>query len=231
MSDTNPSVTGLDEFMYLVSHDLKADVRGLNDIPDWILEDCNSAKIDLPRDVREHLELIQLVAGRLNRRIDRLMEYRHAGRVSEAPKIESATEQIQLAWNALNPPSGFSLQLPRSDTEYLTHVEDTASLWREVLHNAFVHSQEPKGHVGVSFDKRKGAVHIRIEDDGPGIECAYWRHVFQPFSTRSKGQTTDGVGLGLTIARRISEACSGNIYVTEPQGDRGCAVVVSLPTP
>lgn len=231
MSDTCSHNADLDRFLYLVSHDLKADVRGLNDIPQWIIEDCADAGTDLPQEVREHLALLQSVSDRLGRRIDRLADYRCAGRLSKTPRVESVAEEALRAWKAMDLPSDWRLQFPGSDADYLAKVEDTEPLWKELLHNAVSHAQKGAGCVRVLSETSSTMVRVTIEDDGPGIDLAFRDRAFDAFCTLSRKEESSGVGLGLTIAQRISQAASGRISIVEPRTGRGCAVLVELPKP
>jgi signal transduction histidine kinase len=73
-----------------------------------------------------------------------------------------------------------------------------------------------------------GGVLISIDDDGPGVEPAYFDAVFEPFK-RLHGSSIPGHGLGLTIARKIVELHGGHMWLEAPSG-RGTAVRTWLPT-
>jgi two-component system, OmpR family, sensor kinase len=71
---------------------------------------------------------------------------------------------------------------------------------------------------------------IVIEDQGCGIDPGDLERVFTPFfrSDRSRTRETGGVGLGLTLAKRIVEAHGGRIVV-QSRIDLGTRVSMSLP--
>lgn len=54
-----------------------------------------------------------------------------------------------------------------------------------------------------------GAVHVCIEDEGPGVSVEQVKDIFEPFFTTK----TKGTGLGLTNVRRIVEAHGGGVEV------------------
>jgi two-component system OmpR family sensor kinase len=74
-------------------------------------------------------------------------------------------------------------------------------------------------------------VRIGVSDHGVGIDRADAPHVFAPFfrGDRSRSRETGGVGLGLTLARRIIEAHGGTIEL-RPGDDGGTTVTVALTT-
>ena len=68
---------------------------------------------------------------------------------------------------------------------------------------------------------------ITLRDNGAGIAKAERRRLFQPFS-RPGGSPTGGIGLGLSLVRRIAAAHGGKVWV-EGTGGAGIAFVVELP--
>lgn len=81
----------------------------------------------------------------------------------------------------------------------------------------------------------RGAVTIRVTDDGPGIPPADLSSLFEPFFRvdRSRSKKTGGYGLGLSISKRIVEAHGGSIAVATPAAPdgRGASFVVKLDLP
>lgn len=69
-------------------------------------------------------------------------------------------------------------------------------------------------------------LHTHVRDNGPGIPAALHARIFQPFAS-TKGATA-GLGLGLAIAREITEAHGGTISL-EPGTKDGAEFVVALP--
>jgi signal transduction histidine kinase len=101
-------------------------------------------------------------------------------------------------------------------------------LWN-LLSNAVKFTREG-GHVRVSVSPTgAGAVAIVVEDDGPGIDPAFLPHVFEEFRQADSSHTREhgGLGLGLSIARRLVELHGGEITAANrPQG--GAVFTVSL---
>jgi signal transduction histidine kinase len=72
-----------------------------------------------------------------------------------------------------------------------------------------------------------------VSDDGPGIPATDRERVFAPFYRGERARTPGGhrgVGLGLTLARRIAEVHGGTIAVAAASGgdEHGCQVVITL---
>jgi len=82
----------------------------------------------------------------------------------------------------------------------------------------------------VSLGVARGAVHIVVEDDGPGIPVADVETVFRPFRRleTSRNRETGGTGLGLTIARTVARAHGGEVVLTN-RGEGGLRAEIVLP--
>ena len=70
-----------DDIIYRISHDLRASVRALQDLPTWIDEDLKQAAISIPAPTGRHLELIASHACRLDLMLTGLLEYSRVGRM------------------------------------------------------------------------------------------------------------------------------------------------------
>jgi signal transduction histidine kinase len=87
------------------------------------------------------------------------------------------------------------------------------------------------GLVSVNVSVDGDSVRITVEDDGPGIDPGFLPHVFEPFRQQdaSPRRVHDGLGLGLSIARRLVELHGGSIEAANgPHG--GAVLTVVLPT-
>jgi heavy metal sensor kinase len=87
-----------------------------------------------------------------------------------------------------------------------------------------------RGAVTVGARQEQGTIAITISDTGEGIPAAELPHVFDRFYRveKSRSRTYGGVGLGLSIARMLTELQGGTIEV-ESEPDRGSSFVVRLP--
>jgi len=107
-------------------------------------------------------------------------------------------------------------------------------LFRRVLDNLLVnaHKYSPDGAAAITLRAFRGATGIvfELEDRGIGIAEDDLAHVFTPFFRvdRSRTRGTGGVGLGLTLARRVVEAHGGTIEVESAPG-AGTTMRIELP--
>ncbi|WP_242392257.1 HAMP domain-containing sensor histidine kinase [Anaeromyxobacter oryzisoli] len=112
-------------------------------------------------------------------------------------------------------------------------VEGDASLLRRALDNLLENARKyspPDAGIRVAAARRDGQVAIEVIDRGEGIAPADLERVFAPFfrADRSRTRATGGVGLGLTLARRIVEAHGGTLVARSAPGS-GTTMTIALP--
>jgi PAS domain S-box-containing protein len=89
------------------------------------------------------------------------------------------------------------------------------------------------GSIDVKFSHCDGRLVIRVIDNGEGIPAEFMPHLFEKFaqSKSTQPQHGRGLGLGLSIVRRLVEAHGGDIYAESSGKDQGATFIFSLPLP
>ncbi len=177
---------------------------------------------DLDEDLTKGLEIIERRAAALARfmqsyaRLVRLPPPR-IGRVDVADWV---ARTAALEGPKVTVAGGPALTVP-GDPDQLDQ------LLINLVHNAVEASAEVGGEAGVRLSwsvAPTGTVVIVVEDDGPGV--ADTANLFVPFFTTKP----TGSGIGLVLARQISEAHGGSLVVRNRKGTRGAEAVITLPT-
>jgi two-component system osmolarity sensor histidine kinase EnvZ len=103
------------------------------------------------------------------------------------------------------------------DTEPDLTVPVRPNAFKRCLSNVVANAQRHAERVDVHASRRRDAIEIVVDDDGPGIPAAEREEVFKPFYRRegSRNVATGGTGLGLTIARDIMRGHGGDITLEE----------------
>lgn len=115
-------------------------------------------------------------------------------------------------------------------------VEADQTRLRQILLNLVFNAIKVSGRGPVSIvaraapDGPPGAIQFTVTDSGPGIPPAERERIFQAFHQISGTPQQSGVGLGLSIVQRLSQAMEASVDVTDPP-DGGAAFQVLLPQP
>ncbi|MFS8978403.1 DUF4118 domain-containing protein [Cupriavidus necator] len=121
-----------------------------------------------------------------------------------------------------------------ADLSGLPLVECDGVLMERVLCNLLENAAKytaPGTEIRVRGEVYDDAVHLVVEDDGPGVPAAMARQVFEKFTRGESESATAGVGLGLAVCEAIVQAHGGSIRVepVHPQAGTGARFVVTMP--
>jgi signal transduction histidine kinase len=94
-----------------------------------------------------------------------------------------------------------------------------------LLDNAVKHAQDP---IRVSVEEEDDEVVMRVRDEGPGMAPELQERVFQRFYRGDRSRSTEGFGLGLSIARALLERLDGILEVESAPGE-GSTFTVRVP--
>ncbi len=84
------------------------------------------------------------------------------------------------------------------------------------------------GEISVEVVPKKEIIIVTIADTGEGMDQKVLEHLFEPYYQGDSSHARQGLGLGLSISKRIVELCDGKIAVQSELGT-GSKFIVTLP--
>jgi signal transduction histidine kinase len=217
--------SNLEEFTYAASHDLKSPLRGIADLIDWIAEDLGDGAAP---QVIKNLGRVRDRIGRLDRVIDDLLAYAHAGiAFTDAVPVEAATLVAGIL-EILPRPPGFRISVQINALPFVTNKVPLESVLRNLIDNAIKHHDRSTGQIGVKVEDVGRYCVFSISDDGPGIPPTSQERVFRIFQTLAGG-TQRHSGIGLALAKRLVEAHGGWLKLESVAEVRGTTFHVWWP--
>jgi signal transduction histidine kinase len=206
----------LSEFAYVVSHDLKAPLRGIGSLAAWLHKDY-ADKLD--QDGREQLELMLGRVNRMNGLIDGILAYSRAGRAREGEADVDLGRLVPNAIDLLAPPAHIRAEVVTPLPSVLMEPTKAQQLFQNLLSNAFKYMDKPQGHVRVScIAEDQRFWRFSVADNGPGIDEKYFDRIFQLFQTLAPRDSVEGTGVGLALVKKIVELEGGRIWVESTPG-------------
>ncbi|MFF2653551.1 sensor histidine kinase [Streptomyces sp. NPDC058045] len=145
-----------------------------------------------------------------------------------APGTTDVVAAVDRLLRSLIPPEGVATER-LTPTQVLEAGVAPALLERilsPLLANA---TRYARSRVTVRARRTPGAVHLDVDDDGPGVPEAFVGELFQPGRRADRGDGHDGAGLGLSLARRLARSVGGEV-AHDPGHTPGARFTVSLPT-
>jgi PAS domain S-box-containing protein len=207
----------LDRFTHIVSHDLKAPLRGIANLSEWIADDLSD---EVDPDIQKNLELMRSRVYRMEALISGLLEYARVGNTQESLVAFSVAQLLDEIVDSLNLPDGFTIELPGELPPITTNRILLSQVLANLIGNAYKHHDRAEGRIRVTAQARSDDLwEFTVTDDGPGIAPANQERVFGIFQTLATANK-DNTGIGLSIVKKIVETQGGNISIECPI-DRG----------
>jgi PAS domain S-box-containing protein len=212
----------LEEFAYVASHDLKAPLRAVAHLAEWIAEDTGE---DVGEETRENLSLLRQRVARLQMLLDGLLTYSRVGRAHQAAEPVDSAALVEDIVASLAPPAGFRVACAGPMPMLRTNRTPLEHVLQNLISNALKHHDRPTGEVTISARRRDGLTEFRISDDGPGIPPQYHERIFVIFQTLASRDEVEASGIGLAIVKKIVERHGGRVTVQSNPPERGTSFV------
>ena len=146
LANTNQALTErnqeLDSFAYIASHDLKAPLRGIANLSQWLEEDIQN---DLSPENQRQFELLRKRVYRMEALIDGLLEYSRVGRVQTASEEVDVSQLLAEVIDSLNPPPTFNIEIAGEMPVFMTKKLLLRQVFANLLSNAIKHHPRNDG--------------------------------------------------------------------------------------
>src|SRR5690606_19807238 len=141
----------LGQFAYVASHDLKAPLRAIELLVQWIREGLAGYDAN---NVQENLTLLARRTERLNRLLDDLLAYSRAGRKVGQHRETDCNALVQDVFQLVNAPPGIALEVEGRLPTFRTYSTPLEQVLRNLVGNAVKHHPGPEGRVSVGCEDR-----------------------------------------------------------------------------
>lgn len=214
----------LDQFAYIVSHDLKAPLRGIINITKWMEEDHSE---NMDPEIEKHLELIKGRAFRLENMINGLLEYARIGRVKKNLEDVNVENLIVDLIDFLIPRT-FEVELKGDFPQLKTEKLRLEQVFSNIISNAVKYSDKVNGKIIISSKQAGDFYEFSVFDNGPGIQEEYFEKIFMIFQTLRERDAFESTGVGLAIVKKIIDDQKATIYVESEIG-KGTTFIFTWP--
>lgn len=221
-----------DEFLAMLAHELRGPLAPLGNVLEIMKhadrEDGPMRQLrgTIERQVRQLVRLVddlldvsRITRGRLELRRERVELGSILRQAIETcrPLADAQGQQISVTV----PPEPIYLEADRARL---------AQVFYNLLHNASKYTPR-EGHIWLMAERTAYEIVVRVRDNGVGIEPEMMAIVFEPF--RQAPQTFErsqgGLGIGLTLARRLVDMHGGTLMATSGGAGKGSEFTVRLP--
>ena len=211
----------LDQFAYVASHDLKAPLRAINHLANWIAQDAEEF---LPAPSQEHLEKLQGRVLRMETLLDDLLAFSRAGRQRHPAEMVDCAELVHKVAEIVAPSAGFTVNIIGTLPTMRAERVPLETIFRNLIDNAIKHHDydnhcDSRGVVEISARELDEFVEFCVKDDGPGIAPEYHQRIFEIFQTLKPRDLVEGSGMGLAVVKRTVESRGGTVEIESNSGE------------
>lgn len=206
----------LEQFAYVTSHDLKAPLRAIANLSQWIEEDLQAVMTD---DSRQQMALLRGRVKRMEGLINGILQYSRAGRVDMEIETVDVTELLMEILDGLDYPDDFHIEIASQMPVLETARVPFAQVFANLISNAIKYHEGPGGRVLISMKDRDEYYEFSVADNGPGIAPEYHEKVFKIFQTLQARDRLESTGVGLTLVKKIVEELGGEVTLESAEGE------------
>ncbi|RCJ22016.1 PAS domain-containing sensor histidine kinase [Nostoc minutum NIES-26] len=205
----------LDQFAYVASHDLKAPLRAIASLSEWLEEDLAE---QLPAENQHQMQLLRGRVRRMEALINGLLEYSRVGRIHTESSLVDVGELLKEVIDSLQPPATFSIEVAPGMPTLFAKRFPLQQVFANLIDNAIKHHSRTDGRVKISVQDQGRYYKFAVADDGPGIAPEYHEKVFVIFQTLEARDRKENTGIGLAIVKKIVETEGGTIILDSISG-------------
>ena len=206
----------LEDFAYIISHDLKAPLRGISTLASWLSEDY---KDSLDKEGKELLQLLNRRVSRMYSLIDGVLMYSRIGRTKKRNKQLDTNIILAEVIESLEIPTGFEVIVNSNLPVIFNDDTQIRQVFQNFISNAIKYNDKGQnGKVIVRSKDLSSHWQFCIADNGPGIPAKYHDKIFQIFQTLQRRDDFESTGVGLTIVSKIIKNNGGKIWVESTEG-------------
>jgi len=213
------------DFASIVSHDLKAPLRGIRTLADWIVEDYADK---LGQEGTEQMKLLVSRVERMHELIEGVLDYSSVGRTGEERVPVDLNVLVPEAVDLLAPPEGIVIEIENELPTVECERTRLAQVFQNLLGNAIKYMDKVQGRIRVGCAGDGDFWEFSVADNVPGIKEKHFEKVFQIFQTVSSGHDGESTGVGLTVVKKIIELYGGKIRIESEYGE-GSTFFFTLP--
>lgn len=209
----------LEQFAYVASHDLKAPLRAVSNLAQWIEEDLTD-KLD--EGSKEQMALLRDRVRRMHDLIEGLLEYSRVGGSKSSESQVNTRELVNEIIDSLSPPKGFKIKVQTEMPTLYTDRLQLGQVFSNLISNSLKHHGGTRGKIRVSCESFGKGYQFTVCDDGQGIAPEYHSKVFMMFQTLRATDMESSTGIGLALVKKIVEEQGGSISLASDVGKGAC---------
>ncbi len=203
----------LNKFAYVVSHDLKAPVRGIHNVIKWIEEDLQD---DMSPLMKKYLQIIPQRTQRMEALINGLLDYARISKSTDPEEVDTKQLVEDLADSIV--PRHFTIKIGNLPTFKAERIK-LEQVFANLISNAVKYTPREDGQIIIDCSESPRYYEFTVKDNGIGIAPEFHDKIFEIFQTLREKDEKESTGVGLAIVKKIIIEQQGSINVNSNAGE------------
>jgi len=209
----------LDDFTYIVSHDLKEPLRSIDAYSKFVMDDyCGK----IGEEGKHYLERIRANAERMKKLIDDLLELsrlKRKGSTIEEVETEKLISEVKARLEYTIKEKGVEIIIKNKLPKIFCDSVRLTEVFFNLISNAIKFNDKQKPVIEIGCEDKGGFYEFYVKDNGIGIKEEYFDKIFEIFQRLGKREDSEGTGAGLTIVKKIVQMHKGKAWVESKTGE------------
>ena len=203
----------LEDYIHVISHDMKSPLRSLNALVTWIKEDNEG---NFNPGTLNNFTLIDETLVQMENLIDGTLNYSKIGYTSRGKDnidLNSLVDELRLS---LVIPENIQLIIKNPLPVVTGDKTHFIQIYQNLLSNAIKYNDKNEGKIVLDWRETDDFFVFSVEDNGVGIPQAYQEKIFKIFQTLNNKKESSGIGL--SIVKKLVQLYKGQIWVKSDEG-------------
>jgi signal transduction histidine kinase len=208
----------LEDFTYVVSHDLKEPLRSIEAFSTFLSQDYGD-KLD--EEGQRYISVLRDSAERMSALIEDLLQLTRIGRACReytSIGVESLLGEVRRDLDFALDEKKVDLRIQPNLPTIFCEPRHLKQVFENLISNAIKFNDEPRPVIEIACREDADVHTFSVRDNGMGIDEKYYEKIFRIFQRLGRRENHEGTGAGLTICKKIVEAHGGRIWVESKVG-------------
>jgi PAS domain S-box-containing protein len=218
----------LEQFVYIVSHDLKSPLITINTFLGMLQEDIADNNT---QGITEDLQFVKEATDRIGHLLNALLQLSRIGRIDSLSQTQTVKKLVDDCLHIL---AGSlrqrQVEVQVAELPWQWHGDPLhfGQIWQNLIENAIKYmGDQPRPRIEIGAEERAEGLVFYVRDNGIGIAPEHHQRIFNVFAQLDRN--SEGTGLGLALIKKIVTSYRGDIWVESAGEGQGSCFRFTLP--
>ena len=213
----------LNEYAHVVSHDLKAPLRNIDTLVNWVIEDN---KDHMGESCLQSLNFVLFNVEKMDLLIKGILDYSTIGKLESENRIVDFDYLLDEVKRMIFIPKNTKVEIVTDLPKVYGNSSRFKQVFQNLIQNAINHNDKEEALIEIGAVEKDKEYEFFVKDNGKGIANAYHNKIFKIFTKLESNSSSSGIGL--SIVKKIIDFYKGRIWL-ESQENVGTTFYFTIP--